>query len=506
MIRITPQADFAISPYIHMQFAEPLGNADSSIDAAWDSVNDRWQPSAIEIFRRLAPPMIRWGGCFASYYHWREAVGPRSERRPMLNVSWEGMFSNQVGTAEFMELCRLLGSEPLMCVNMESDGRKSWAHPRPGMNRFGTAQEAAEWVAYCNDPGHPLRRAHGSADPYNIRYWQIGNETSYGYHQVAPELKRVKDGYTLEQTIDATRRFAAAMRKEDPGLKLIAWGDDGWAPKLCEEAGDAFDLVAFHRHYPYPRNGANGPLFGTEYRKDFDKTWACLMETHKLLEDSISELREQVRPYGKRIAMTEGHYAIDGRNRGDLLASWAAGVAYARILNVIERNADILEIATSADFFGNRWQVNAVMLPTPSWSGTPYLMPVGEVMALFSRHMGKHAVPVSCSDPYADVTASMTGNRVFLHLANTGKDRSLALPLSVAGRGIERATAWEIAADPQAEITQATPGLFAPIERTIDPETYRLAPAAVAAVELTLAEAPPRQSGSVTAALRRPNR
>lgn len=122
-----------ISPYLFMQFAEPLGTADTSVDAGWDYLNDRWQPKLIEKIRELGPTMIRWGGCFASYYHWREAVGPREQRISMLNLCWDGMFSNQVGTHELADLCRQVNAEPLMVVNMESDGRMHWAYPKPGM-------------------------------------------------------------------------------------------------------------------------------------------------------------------------------------------------------------------------------------------------------------------------------------------------------------------------------------------------------------------------------------
>ena len=135
-----------ISPYLFMQFAEPLGTADTSVDAGWDFLNECWQPKLIDKIRELGPTMIRWGGCFASYYHWREAVGPREARVPMHNLCWDGMFSNQIGTAELAELCRLVNAEPLMVVNMESDGRMHWAYPKPGMDRLGTSDEAAAGV------------------------------------------------------------------------------------------------------------------------------------------------------------------------------------------------------------------------------------------------------------------------------------------------------------------------------------------------------------------------
>ena len=487
MIKIEPKKICSRSPYLYMQFAEPLSNADSSIDAAWDYVNNRWQPDALEILKYLAPPMIRWGGCFASYYHWRDAVGPREQRKPMLNLCWDGIFSNQVGTAEFMDLCGKLGSEPLMCVNMESDGRPTWAEPFPGANLRGTAEEAAEWVAYCNDPDHALRLGHGFREPFGIRYWQIGNETSYGYWPATGDRKFVRDGFNCRRTIDVTRRFAGAMRAVDPDLKLIAWGDDNWAPEICEELGELIDMVAFHCHFPSRRDLEGDVLADHYYHQSPQAVWDQLMNTCTRLDRKIEEMKMQVAPYGKRLAMTEGHYCIDdGRNRGDVLSCWAAGVSYARNLNVIERHADALEIATSADLLGNRWQVNAVMLPTPAYAGKPYLMPVGEVMRLFCRHSGESAVPVTSSDSSADVTASMTGDRIYLHVVNTKSDQSLSLPLRVAGRTIQKATAWEIAASPWAEVNMLDREIFQPRRRMIEPASYSIPPAGVAALELEL--------------------
>ena len=121
--------------------------------------------------------MIRFGGCFASYYHWKEAVGPMEKRVPMVNYCWDGLYSNHVGTHELIDFCRQINADPLIVVNMESDGRQHWAHPKPGVDRCGSAEEAAEWVDYCNNPDNALRKSHGHNDPYNVKFWQIGNET-----------------------------------------------------------------------------------------------------------------------------------------------------------------------------------------------------------------------------------------------------------------------------------------------------------------------------------------
>ena len=467
-----------ISPYLFMQFAEPLGTADASVDAGWDYLNECWHPKLVDKIRELGPSMIRWGGCFASYYHWREAVGPRDARVPMLNLCWDGIYSNQVGTHEVAELCRMVGAEPLMVVNMESDGRMHWAYPKPGMDRLGTAEEAAAWVRYANDPEDALRLSHGVKEPYNIRWWQIGNETSYD-----------RRGFDCETAVRKTMEFADAMLEADPSVHLLAWGDSGWAPRMCEALGDRVSHIAFHHHFG--KGDENSPLYGTEYRKDPERTWQYLMTyARDTLEERIAQIREEVKPYGKRLAMTEGHYTLAGRNRCEVLSSWGAGVAYARCLSVIERASDILDIATLADFFGNRWQVNALMLPTPIRDGNAYLQPVGEVMKLFSHHIGTHALNCSLSDTggmTVDVNASISadGQTVYLHLVNVSRLEDCRIGLSGLPENAQ-ITAYEIAHDMAEEITPLNPRIFNPVEKMVSGTEYLLPAAGVAALEIRI--------------------
>jgi len=479
-IKLSTKAKHTISPYLYMQFLEPLSNADTSVDAGWDYVNDCWQPKLVDKIKQLAPTMIRFGGCFASYYHWKEAVGPRESRIPMLNLCWDGQFSNQVGTHEVVDLCRQVGSEPLFVVNMESDGRMHWAYPKPGVDRLGTAEEAAEWVDYCNNPDNALRRSHGIADPYNIRFWQIGNETSYS-----------QKGFDVKAAADRTKKFAAAMRESDPSIKLLVWADDGWTNQMCESAGDQFEYLAFHHHFNSGLRGS--PLVGDDYLIDADNTWYHLMNAHRSLVDCLDRMREEAVPHGKRLAMTEGHFSCRGRygrNRCDVLSSWGAGVAYARCLNVIERNSDILDIATMADFFGTSWQVNALMLPSPIRDGKAYLQPVGEVMRLFRHHIGTHAVNIDAPIG-VDATASISadGSRLYVHLVNTSRTEPKKIVFKCDDAPIGQIDAWFIATDSTVEINQMNPDVFEPqFESTAGCE-YHLAPACVAALEIPLTPA-----------------
>ena len=78
---VDPAPLFELSPYLYMQFMEPLGATDGSVEAAWDHMSDRWRDDVVAVTRELAPTMMRWGGIFADFYRWREGVGPRDSVR-----------------------------------------------------------------------------------------------------------------------------------------------------------------------------------------------------------------------------------------------------------------------------------------------------------------------------------------------------------------------------------------------------------------------------------------
>ena len=82
-LTVKPTLLFELSPFLYMQFMEPLGTTDGSVEAAWDHLHDRWRPDVVNATRDLAPTMLRWGGIFADFYRWREGVGPRAQRPPM---------------------------------------------------------------------------------------------------------------------------------------------------------------------------------------------------------------------------------------------------------------------------------------------------------------------------------------------------------------------------------------------------------------------------------------
>jgi hypothetical protein len=181
--------------------------------------------------------------------------------------------------------------------------------------------------------------------------------------------------------------------------------------------------------------------------------------------------------------------SITGRNRNEMLSSWAMGVAYARSLNTVEHNADIIDIATSADFFGTRWQVNAILFNNPiNPNSRAYLQPVAEVMKLFRHHIGANALDVSGLDAQ-DITASLSadGKTAYLHVVNPSAHTEQPIEIAIDGKTVKSMKIFEIAKNPTDEIMMTCPDLFKPEEKTVEGATYKMPPASVAAIEVTLA-------------------
>jgi alpha-L-arabinofuranosidase len=453
-IVVDPQPRFDLSPNLYSQFMEPLGTTDGSVEACWDHLADDWRKDFVEVTKALSPSLIRWGGCFSSYYRWREAVGPRHARVPMYNILWRGIESNQVGTHEFVDLCRRTGSTPFYCVNFESDGRKHWARiPKWGVRSAGP-DEAAAWVDYCNNPDNRERKRNGAARPFNLKLWQLGNETSYD-----------PKGYDCETAARRTIAFAKAMRKVDPDLTFIGWGDSDWAPRMIEAAGEHLDYIAFHNGY---RSTLKNPPFADNlYRRDPDATWEHLMTGAAWAAQKLGTMRQQTEGTGIPLALTESHYgSVPGLNRGRIFTTWAMGAAYARILNLYERNGDALKIAIICDYAGTRWMCNGVIVP--EHYARTFMMPVTHVTSLFSHHTGRKALTVSRAPGSLDVTASRTGGTVFLHVVNTSRTRSVKARLHVEGKKITEGTVFSISVESDFEIfNRDSSDALEPVEKSL---------------------------------------
>ena len=479
---VDPQPKFDISPYLYMQFMEPLGATDSSVEGSWDYQIDDWRKDFVTAVRDLAPDTLRFGGLFSRYYHWREGVGPAARRPSMRNYVWGGKETNRVGTHEFVDFCRRVDAQPLYCVNFLSDGEARYRSTREG-NRSGDALEAADWVSYANDPDNRERKSNGAEEPFNIKLWQIGNETSYG-----------NATFNKDDSIAHTLEFAKAMKARDQSIRLIGWGDrnrnsDLWAGDLLRRAGEYIDLVAIHMMGQSPRR-PDTVLNGFRYQNEPEKAWAELLELSQVIEQRVSELEEAIAGAGSKagVAITEGHLSLNPHNTNPLLFEWLSAAYHARSLNIYQRHGAKIQIATAADFQGNRWTNTAVMLPTPR--GNSFLMPVGSIARLFKKYNGRQGVEVKSTPAGLDIAASRSGDTIYLHVANLEYGKAVEAPWVVNGMVVMGGRVFEIAPeDPRAYVNQDQPDVFRPQERALPSGSvakWRFPARSVSAVQLNV--------------------
>jgi len=210
------------------------------------------------------------------------------------------------------------------------------------------------------------------------------------------------------------------------------------------------------------------------------------------VERRVSELEQAMSGAGQRIgiAITEGHLSLSPSNANPILAEWLSAVYHGRSLNIYQRHGARVKIATAADFQGNRWTVNAVVLATPR--PVSFLMPVGSIMRLFKRHGGQQGVTVRGVPAGLDVAASRTGDRMFLHVVNVEYARSVTARLAVDGMTIRGGTVHAIApANLRQYVNQDQPDIFRPVESALsgaDPR-WTFPAGSVSAVELDCSSA-----------------
>jgi alpha-L-arabinofuranosidase len=242
-IRIYADSRRTIAP-LHREvfgsFLEHLGRA--IYEGIYDpqsklSDSNGFRKDVLDEIKKLGVPIIRYpGGNFVSGYNWLDGVGPKASRPAVLDKAWNSMNSNEFGTDEFLTWCRLVGTEPLLGLNLGT----------------GTAEQAAALVEYCNldkaTRWSELRRKNGTAEPYKVQKWCLGNEMD-GPWQIG-HMTATEYGLKAE---DAARQ----MRYVDPSLKLIACGSSGpgmptyleWDREVLEQCYEYVDAISLHRYF-----------------------------------------------------------------------------------------------------------------------------------------------------------------------------------------------------------------------------------------------------------------
>ncbi|MCR5041422.1 MAG: hypothetical protein K6C36_04895, partial [Clostridia bacterium] len=196
----------------------------------------------VDCLKQIAPTVLRWpGGNFAGEYRWKDGLLPSDMRGPLQSFMEDetqpyshGYDFHEISTDDFIALCREIGAEPFLTINAV----------------WNTPEESAGWVEYCNglaDTEYGAKRAgNGSAEPYGVRFWSLGNEMGYG-HMEGPKGPA--------EYASLARLHAEAMLDADPQIELFSSGpypNDDWARDSAAALLPIVKNVSLH-HYAFPQ-------------------------------------------------------------------------------------------------------------------------------------------------------------------------------------------------------------------------------------------------------------
>ena len=396
----------------------------------------------------LRPAFLRWpGGNVAQDYHWAWGAGPRDGRPEWVNLSWKNESEpGDIGTDEFIAMCRRLRAEPSITVNVEGRG--------------ATAEEAAAWVEYCNGPATSrygaMRAANGHPEPYAVKYWEVGNEIWGDWVR----------GHTDAATY--ARRYLAyqqAMRAVDPRIELTAVGgnDMAWNRTVLRVAGASIDYLAIH-HY-YGREAMAGDAGNLMARPLFYERF--YQELRKVIAEEAPgrDIRLNVNEWGLD-APESMQYSMDGALYG------------ARLLNVFERTSPLVAMSAESDLV-NGWPGGIIQA---SRHGL-FVSPLYHVNVLYNQHLGRERLRTTVSGPTFDTSRegkgvpaldavasrSAAGDELYVKVVNTAPTAALPTRIELTGVSVEPEAEWHVlsAPSPDARNSFATPDAIRPRRETV---------------------------------------
>jgi len=377
-----------------------------------DNVNGM-RADTLKLLKELNSPVYRWpGGNFVSGYDWKDGIGERDKRPPRKNPAWKGIEHNDFGLDEFIIFCREVGAEPMIAVN----------------SGLGDDRSAAEEVEYANGPPDtPMgkwRAANGHRQPYNVKWWCIGNEM-YGGWQLGH--------MPLNQYVRKHNLFAEVIRKVDPSIKLIAVGAVGsWSESMMKNCAEHMDLISEHFY-----RGAKESV--VEHVRQAPNAVRGIVTAHRDYRKKFESLK------GKdiRIAIDEWNYWYGKHIFGELGTRYflkdALGIAAG--LHEMIRSSDIVFMANYAQ------TVNVIGCIKTSKTAAAFET-TGLALKLYRHHFGTIPVAITGDAYPLDVVAAWTKDRKVLTVAvvnPTEHKYELAMDVKGAQLTTGGGSLWQIA-------------------------------------------------------------
>lgn len=390
------------------------------------SDSDGFRTDVIEALKELKIPIVRWpGGCFASTYHWLGGVG--AERTPVYDKTWQVEDPNTFGTDEFIAWCRKIGAEPFICTNAGT----------------GTPEEMSDWVEYCNltvGKFARMREKNGHKEPYNVKYWSVGNE-NWGAHELGAR--------TIAEWGPLVRESAKLMRSVTKDAKLFAaaTSNKDWTLPLLKAAGSHLDYISIHGYWD--------PVF---HYNNISPYFECMMRTDGPENDirkALSILEEAGYKGRIKIAYDEWNlrnwhhpwhgdfrrgFELEARRKNDIQSTYTMADALfsACFLNACLRHADDVHIACFSPIVNTRGAI--FVHPEGILKRTTFY-----TLYMYANLLEKHMVPVggsveklvsgNRSTDVLDVilTSDKEGKRFVYAVVNKDPEREVELQLDFRG-------------------------------------------------------------------------
>ena len=388
----------------------------------------------------MHPGVFRFpGGCIVegtdldSRYQWKNSVGP-VENRPLNENRWHYTFGHRfypdyfqsygLGFFEYFQLCEDFGCEPLPVISCGLSCQFQNPDPtKPGVhvaldNLDSYIQDALDLVEFANGPVDSkwgkVRADMGHPAPFNLKFLGVGNE-QWDYDEA-------HGGYGPVFT-ERLKKFNAALRAKYPNLKLIGTtgpNSEGWDFDLLQPRMKQLKVDLYDEHY---------------YRNE---KWFL---THGLRYDTYDRKGPKV---------FAGEYACHGD--GKKWNHYETSLYEAAHMTGIERNADIVHMATYAPLFahveGWQWRPDAIWFDNlRSFKSVSYY-----VQQLFAMNKGTNVLSLTMNGKpvagqegqdglFASSVFDAATGQVVVKVVNTSDKIQ---PLSIQLQGMKGARTAEI--------------------------------------------------------------
>lgn len=336
-----------------------------------------FRKDVVEAFKELKVPVLRWpGGCFADTYHWKDGIGPKETRPSIVNVFWGGVTEdNSFGTHEFLDFCELIGTEPYLSINVGT----------------GTVQEAVDWVEYVTSnnasPMTELRKQNGREEPWDVKYWGIGNENWGCGGDMAP------DYYT-----NIFRNYSSYIRGDN--FQKVICGPSGndifWTETILSGLKGKNHLaqgLSLH-YYTLPTGDWNAKGSSTDFGENL---WFATLRNTMKIEDYIEqhlEILNKYDPEGKiKLIVDEWGTWYDKlpgtrdgflQQQNTLRDALVAGIN----LNIFNNNADRISMANIAQI------VNVLQSVIQTKGAALVKTPTYYVFKMYNVHQDANLIPI----------------------------------------------------------------------------------------------------------------